>query len=63
MDVKLEYVSVGCNRTPHSVDWAPNGLLAYGADKSVALARESRVSTCIHNFENVMKFDFAVLVI
>ena len=44
MEVKLEYVSVGCNRTPHSVDWAPSGLLAYGADRSIALARESRVS-------------------
>ena len=44
MDVKLEYVSVGCNRTPQSVDWAPSGLLAYGADRSIALARESRVS-------------------
>ena len=46
MDVELKYVSVGCNRTPHSVDWAPNGLLAYGADKSIALAGESRV--CSH---------------
>ena len=44
LEVKLEYVSVGCNRTPHSVDWAPSGLLAYGADRSIALARESSVS-------------------
>ena len=39
----LEYISVGCNRTPHCVDWNVNGLLAYGADKSTALARETRV--------------------
>ena len=44
MEVQLEYVSVGCNRTPHSVDWAPSGLLAYGADRSIALAKESSVS-------------------
>ena len=45
--VKLEYVSVGCNRTPHCVDWAPSGLLAYGADKSIALAKESCVSPSV----------------
>lgn len=48
LDVKLKYVSVGCNRTPHSVDWAPSGMLAYGADKSIALATESRVSLDLH---------------
>ena len=42
-EVSLEYVSVGCNRTPHCVDWAPTGLLAYGADRSIALAKESCV--------------------
>ena len=38
MEVELQYVSVGCNRTPHCVDWNTDGLLAYGADKSIALA-------------------------
>ena len=35
----LEYVSVSCNRTPLSVDWGRNGLVAYGACRSVALYR------------------------
>ena len=43
MEVQLEHVSVGCNRTPHCVDWNASGLLAYGADKSIALAAECRV--------------------
>ena len=44
MHVSLEYVSVGCNRTPHCVAWHQRGLLAYGADKSVALAEFANVS-------------------
>ena len=53
--VKLEYVSVGCNRTPHSVDWAPSGLLAYGADKSIALAEESCVSLLNYDYQMVSR--------
>ena len=33
------------NQTPHSVDWSSEGLLAYGAGNSVALARKGEVST------------------
>ena len=40
MEILLEHVSVGCNQTPHCVDWNASGLLAYGADKSIALAAE-----------------------
>ncbi|KAJ7377066.1 Elongator subunit elp2 [Desmophyllum pertusum] len=38
----LEYVSVGCNRTPLCVDWGRNGWVAYGACYSVALYRPKR---------------------
>lgn len=35
---KNEYVSVGGNRQPSAADWdARSGLLAYGADRNVAL--------------------------
>lgn len=44
MEVSLEYVSVGCNQTPCSADWNSNGLLAYAAGKSVALAIKGKVS-------------------
>ena len=47
LKVRLEHVSVGCNRTPHCVDWNADGLLAYGADKSIALCTDSCVSTPI----------------
>ena len=43
MNVELEYVSVGCNRTPHAADWSSAGVLAYGASRSVALAKETEV--------------------
>ena len=33
----LEYASVACNRTPQSVSWGKNGLVAFGASLSVAL--------------------------
>jgi len=35
--VKLEYVSIGCNRTPHALDWGQNGLIAFGACNSVGI--------------------------
>ncbi|CAH1788294.1 unnamed protein product [Owenia fusiformis] len=31
------YISSGCNRTPNSVDWGNNGLIAYGSCKGVAI--------------------------
>lgn len=37
MDARLLYTSVGCNRTPHSVDWHGE-LFAYGADRAIMLA-------------------------
>lgn len=43
MEVELNYVSVGCNRTPQSVDWYDNCTLAYGAANSVALAEVTEV--------------------
>eukprot|EP01135_Chromosphaera_perkinsii_P005194 Nk52_evm12s322 gene=Nk52_evmTU12s322 len=34
--VTLEYLSAGCNRVPHALDWAPrNGLIAFGAHSNV----------------------------
>ena len=35
----LDYISVNCSRTPHCCVWGRNGLLAYGANQAVALAR------------------------
>ena len=34
---KLEYVSIGCNRTSHALDWGVNGLIAFGACNSVVI--------------------------
>lgn len=31
------YISVGCNRTPHSLDWGNNGLVCFAASNSVAI--------------------------
>ena len=41
--MELDYVSVGCNRTPQSVDWYEDHTLAYGAASSVALAEVAEV--------------------
>ncbi|KAI8338158.1 WD40-repeat-containing domain protein [Chlamydoabsidia padenii] len=35
--ISTEFISIGCNRTTHAAAWAPNGLVAFGADKFVAL--------------------------
>ena len=43
MEVELEYVSVGCNRVPQSVDWCEDHTLAYGAASSVTLAKVAEV--------------------
>lgn len=43
MEVQLDYVSVGCNRTPQSVDWYNDHTLAYAAANSVALADVAEV--------------------
>ena len=43
MYAELEYVSVGCSRTPHAADWSSTGLLAYAASNCVALAENSKV--------------------
>ena len=33
-----EYIAVGGNRHPSAADWdTPSGLIAYGADRNVAL--------------------------
>ena len=49
MEILLEHMSVSCNRTPHCVDWNASGLLAYGADKSIALAAERCVRRFLHS--------------
>ncbi|ORZ19804.1 WD40-repeat-containing domain protein [Absidia repens] len=36
-NISSEFISIGCNRTTHAAAWAPNGLVAFGADKFVAL--------------------------
>ena len=33
----LEYVSIGCNRAPHALEWGRNGLVAFGACNSVVI--------------------------
>ena len=43
MQVDLEYVSVGCTRTPFAADWGVGGILAYGVDGCVALAKSEEV--------------------
>ena len=36
--IDLEYLSVGCNRVPHALDWAQNnGMVAFGAQNNVVL--------------------------
>ncbi|KAG1457799.1 hypothetical protein G6F56_006533 [Rhizopus delemar] len=35
--VSSEYISIGCNRTAHAACWGYNGLVAFGADKLIAL--------------------------
>ena len=49
MHAELEYVSLGCNRTPHAADWSSTGLLAYGASQSVALAEETEVLSTLNH--------------
>lgn len=35
--VNIEYISVGCNKNPYSLDWGFNGLVAFAAANSIAL--------------------------
>ncbi len=35
--VQENYISVGCNRNPSSLDWGLNGLVAFAACNSIAL--------------------------
>ncbi|KAI8887665.1 WD40 repeat-like protein [Backusella circina FSU 941] len=37
VQVSSEYISVGCNRTAHAACWGVDGLVAFGADKLIAL--------------------------
>lgn len=37
LGASLEYISIGCNRTPHALDWGENGLIAFGACTSVVI--------------------------
>jgi hypothetical protein len=36
-NVQENYIGVGCNRNPYSLDWGLNGLVAFAACNSVAL--------------------------
>lgn len=47
------YISCGCNRAPHSLDWARNGLVCYAARNAVALydpngSKTGRVFLTLH---------------
>jgi elongator complex protein 2 len=37
MHSRTEYLAAGANRHPSTADWDISGLLAYGADRNVAL--------------------------
>ncbi len=39
VQVVAEYVAAGGNRHPSASDWDINGLLAFGADRNIALWR------------------------
>nr|XP_011412948.2 elongator complex protein 2 [Crassostrea gigas] len=36
-DVEPFYISCGCNRTPHCLDWASSGVICFGASHAVAI--------------------------
>lgn len=46
LELSIEYLSTGANRHPSTADWDSSGLLAYGADRNIALwepdGKESR---------------------
>lgn len=35
--ISSEFIAIGCNRTTGAAAWGTNGLVAFGADKFVAL--------------------------
>ena len=37
----LSFTSCACNRTPNSVHWSYNDLVAYGATNGIAVVRNS----------------------
>ena len=39
MDLNAEYLAAGANRHPAAADWDENGILAFGADRNIALWR------------------------
>ena len=39
IDLKAQYLAAGANRHPSTADWDVNGVLAYGADRNIALWR------------------------
>lgn len=36
-DVEPFYISCGCNRTPHCLDWASSGVICFGASHAIAI--------------------------
>jgi len=45
------YTSVGCNRTPHALDWANNnGLVCFGASHAIAIYDPKVRSTLCCNY-------------
>ena len=48
-EASLEYISIGCNRMPHALDWGDNGLIAFGACNSVAIYEPQVLSINIYD--------------
>jgi elongator complex protein 2 len=39
MDLTTQYLAAGANRHPSAADWDESGVLAFGADRNIALWR------------------------
>ena len=39
MELDTAYLAAGANRHPSAADWDESGVLAYGADRNIALWR------------------------
>jgi hypothetical protein len=35
--MELDYISLGCNRAVHVLDWGGNGLVAFGGHRNLAI--------------------------
>ena len=50
LQITADYLAAGANRHPSAADWDESGILAFGADRNVALWRP-QVSFSIHGHE------------